>query len=193
MGCFFFSFPFLHCPHFLSSFSPSPFYLNKSFPSLNPVRIENCRYHVGCFSGCVAVSVTCVNPKRWASKKLTGKWGIVGFDKENGVFGFLCKRGAINGCISEHHDSFEWLLPVNRVDFKYFLLMYGAFCVVYKRIYKDYWVFKYSSESQHHFLPLNLSLSRMLQYTVMTLHCFDSEQHAFPISISIKTKLSLYI
>lgn len=61
---FFFSFSYT-----VLTFSPLTLsfffsYLNKSFPSPNPVRIENCCYHVGCFSGCVAVSVTCVNPKR---------------------------------------------------------------------------------------------------------------------------------
>lgn len=35
----------------LSLLVRSLFFLNKSFPSLNPVRIENCCYHVGCFSG----------------------------------------------------------------------------------------------------------------------------------------------
>lgn len=42
-GFFFYTFP-PHSLHTLSLFS------NKSFPALNPVRIENCCCHGGCFS-----------------------------------------------------------------------------------------------------------------------------------------------
>lgn len=68
----------LHCPHCL---------LNKSFLSLNPVRMENDSYRVGCFF-------------KWV------KWWWV-----NGAFWDLIgKNGYLAGQGNKHCDTFAWLL-----------------------------------------------------------------------------------